>query len=327
MNILFFGDGQWAHLAFMSLMKISDINVVGVVLRYNNPDKHLERMALDYKIPVHVVPNINDHNFIELCKALQLDLGVSMSYNQIIKRELRNTCRNGVINCHAGKLPFYRGRNVLNWVLINDEREFGVTVHYIDDGIDTGDIISQAVIPIEETDNYNSLLNKAILKCPEILIDAIMKIKENRIEKIPQSHIKGTYFSYRRIGDEFIDWNWTSRRIHNFIRALVEPAPGAQAYLEGEKVFLWRSEEVDYPPYISTPGEIILKEVDGIIVKTVDSAIKIKEISYSIEGPKFVPKFAVGKRFTSDLYERIIAMENKICLLEERLRKYENGDQ
>jgi methionyl-tRNA formyltransferase len=64
-----------------------------------------------------------------------------MSFNQIFKSEIINLPRLKTINCHAGKLPFYRSRNILNWVLINDEKEFGITVHYVDEGIDTGDII------------------------------------------------------------------------------------------------------------------------------------------------------------------------------------------
>ena len=68
------------------------------------------------------------------------------------------------INCHAGKLPFYRGRNILNWVLINDEREFGITVHYVDEGIDTGDIILQRVFPI--TDKIVIYLNQFTRQLP-----------------------------------------------------------------------------------------------------------------------------------------------------------------
>ena len=80
-----------------------------------------------------------------------------MSFNQIFKREMIDLPKYGTINCHAGKLPFYRGRNILNWALINDEKEFGITVHYMDEGIDTGDIIVQRTYPIGEEDDYGIL--------------------------------------------------------------------------------------------------------------------------------------------------------------------------
>ena len=73
-----------------------------------------------------------------------------MSFNQIFRKDIINLTPIGIINCHAGKLPFYRGRNILNWVLINDEKEFGITVHFVDEGIDTGDIILQKTFPITD---------------------------------------------------------------------------------------------------------------------------------------------------------------------------------
>ena len=73
------------------------------------------------------------------------------------------------INCHAGKLPFYRGRDILNWVLINDEKEFGITVHYMDEGIDTGDIILQRTFPITDEDSYKTLLERSYDECANIL--------------------------------------------------------------------------------------------------------------------------------------------------------------
>ena len=80
------------------------------------------------------------------------------------------------INCHAGKLPFYRGRNILNWALINDEKEFGVTVLYMDEGIDTGDIVLQKTFPITEMDDYSTLLNRAYQECASLLFQSIKRI-------------------------------------------------------------------------------------------------------------------------------------------------------
>ena len=98
-----------------------------------------------------------------------------MSFNQIFKNNLINLPPLKIINCHAGKLPFYRGRNVLNWVLINDENEFGITVHFIDEGIDTGDIILQKTFKIDDTDDYQTLLSRAYKECGSILYDSILQ--------------------------------------------------------------------------------------------------------------------------------------------------------
>ncbi len=319
MNILFYGDGPWAHDSLRKIITSGEFNVKGVVLRYETRDSVLRRIAEDYGINVYVDQNVNSQDFVVFSKSLDLDLSISMSFNQIIKKELRETNRIGFINCHAGKLPYYRGRNILNWVLINDEKEFGVTAHFIDDGIDTGDIISQLLIPIEEMDNYNTLLKKAIERAPEVLFDAMIKIKSNRYHVIKQKHIPGTYFSRRRIGDEFINWEWSSRKIHNFVRALVLPAPGAQAFIKQKKVFIWETEETNIPKYISTPGEIIKIETDGIIVKTGDSAIKIKKISTERKPESRIPVYRTGLRFITAEAYKISLLEKKIVELEKRI--------
>ena len=102
-----------------------------------------------------------------------------MSFDQIFKSEIIYLSKHKIINCHAGKLPFYRGRNVLNWVLINDE-EFGITVHYVDEGIDTGDIILQKKFPISDQDNYKTLLEKSYRMC-KYFIWSILMIKNNNV--------------------------------------------------------------------------------------------------------------------------------------------------
>ena len=83
-----------------------------------------------------------------------------------------------IINCHAGSLPFCRGRNILNWVLINDEQEFGITVHYVGEGVDAGDIIIQEKFLINDQDNYRALLVTAYEHCPRLLVEAIRLLME-----------------------------------------------------------------------------------------------------------------------------------------------------
>ncbi|CCQ94645.1 Methionyl-tRNA formyltransferase [[Clostridium] ultunense Esp] len=312
MRILFLGDGKWATLSLLKILDSNEFEVIGVVLRYNNPDIKLKLLAEKNNISVYMYKNINDKRFIEIMKEKKIDLGVSMSFDQIIKEDLRQVARFGFINCHAGKLPNYRGRNIINWAIINDEKEIGITVHFIDNGIDTGDIIAQKAISITEEDNYGTLLEKVTYKCPEILYESIIKIKNGNFERIKQDHINGSYFSYRRMGDELIDWNWSSRRIYNFIRALYEPSPGAQTYYKGEKIHVWESQEIDYPIYISTPGEIIGKNNNGIIVKTGDSAIMINKVSDNIISEKYVPNFKIGERLGINLYNKIIELQEEI---------------
>jgi methionyl-tRNA formyltransferase len=242
----------------------------------------LEELASIHGIDFIKSSNINKKDFIESLQKYDCDIFVSLSFNQIFKNEIINLPPLKTINVHCGKLPFYRGRNILNWALINDENEFGITVHYVDEGIDTGDIISQKVYPINDLDTYNSLLIKAYAGCAEILYDTLKVIQTGSFKSISQKSIHpiGFYCGIRREGDEKINWNQTSRQIFNFIRAVSYPGPRATTFFNGEVVKINASKMIqNAPSYIGTPGQIIGRNDTGhFIIKTLDSFIEIFDI-------------------------------------------------
>lgn len=169
MKIGYFGGGPWSHEAFKRIQEDDSIEIAFVTVRFDQRDSVLISLASQNQIPVEISKNINSDEFLERISKYKADLFVSMSFNQIFKNRTFNYPLLKTINCHAGKLPFYRGRNILNWALINNEKEFGITVHYIDEGIDTGDIILQRTYPIADADDYGTLLNTAYIGCAEAL--------------------------------------------------------------------------------------------------------------------------------------------------------------
>ena len=280
-KIGYFADGSWSHLAFEHLIKNSNIEISFIVPRTDTQDHTLknysQKHSIDYLHPV----KINSKEFIEKAKSYNCDLFVSMSFNQIFRTEIINVPRLKTINCHAGDLPFYRGRNILNWALINDEQHFGITVHYIDEGIDTGDIILQKNFPITDSDDYASLLEIAHVECARLLYEAINSIIDGNSKRIPQKdiHPVGFYCGRRGPGDEMIDWNWGSRRVFNFIRSICMPGPKAITTINGEQVYINKARMIDGAPnYINTNGQLLSKTKDGFLVKTGDSFVEILEI-------------------------------------------------
>jgi methionyl-tRNA formyltransferase len=281
LTIGYFADGPWAHKSFKRIIADETLEIKFIVPRTDTADEALLNYSKEYKIPYYKGIKVNSDEFFELASSFNCDLFVSMSFNQIFKNRIINLPKLKTINCHAGNLPFYRGRNVLNWVLINDEKEFGITVHYIDDGIDTGDILVQRVFPISEVDNYSTLLEVAYIECASILYDAIKMIQKGAINPIKQSkiHPVGFYCGIRRIGDEIIDWNSSSRVIFNFIRAICEPGPKATTYKNGVEVKINKARMIENAPsYINTTGQIIGKTKEGFLIKTKDTFIEILEI-------------------------------------------------
>src|SRR5690554_5401189 len=189
LKIGYFADGPWSHQAFLKIQQNENIEIAFIVPRYDTTDTTLEKYANTYSIDYFKLKNVNDKEAIEKLNTYQCDMYVSMSFNQIFRKEIIESVKEGIINCHAGKLPYYRGRNILNWALINDEKEFGITVHFVDEGIDTGDIILQRGYPISDNDSYRSLLEVAHVECASVLYDSIKIIQKGSFTPIRQKDI------------------------------------------------------------------------------------------------------------------------------------------
>ncbi len=293
LNIGYFADGPWSHTAFEKLINDDEIEISFICVRYDTKDEVLKNYCTQYNIDYLKYENINSKDFINKVEKYNCELFVSMSFNQIFKTEIINLPIYKTINCHAGKLPFYRGRNILNWALINDEKDFGITVHYIDEGIDTGDIILQRDHEITDLDNYNTLLERAYIDCANILYDAVILFKDGFVKGKKQDTINsvGFYCTQRKVGDEILNWNQTSREIFNFTRSICKPGPMARVFINGCEMKINTIVEVkDAPKYKCIVGAILNKHIDGFLVKTNDSFIKV--IDYEFDG-----KFKVGDRF------------------------------
>lgn len=285
-KIGYFADGPWSHKAFEKIIADSTIDVQFIVPRTDTNDLTLKQYSEKYRIEYLHPVKINSLEFMEQAKTYNCDLFVSMSFNQIFKKNIINLPKHKTINCHAGKLPFYRGRNILNWALINDEKEFGITVHYIDEGIDTGDIILQRAFPISDEDDYNTLLEVAYIECANILYDAIKQIQNNKVESISQNtiHSVGFYCGKRVVGDEIINWNQSSRDIFNFIRSICRPGPKSTTYFGGKEVKINSSKLIaDAIAYKGKPGQILVKTTNGYFIKTLDSFIEILDVESEIK--------------------------------------------
>jgi methionyl-tRNA formyltransferase len=280
MRIGYFADGPWSHNALDKILNDKTLKVVFICARFDTQDQVLKEKAAFHEIPFVVHQNINSKEFRGFLTDSACDIFVSMSFNQIFKKEVIDIPSNKIINCHAGKLPYYRGRNILNWALINDEKEFGVTVHYVDSGIDTGDIILQRVYFINDDDSYSTLLNRSYMYCAEILIDAIKVIQSGEVKRIRQDsiHPVGSYFPQRKLGDEKLDWSLPSRGVFNFVRAISKPGPSAVTFIGEIEVLINCVELIpDAPTYKASPGAILKKEGDFLFVKTGDSFVKVTE--------------------------------------------------
>ena len=186
--------------------------------------------------------------------------------------------------------------------MINDVKQFGTIVLFVDEGIDTADIIIQKMFEISNSDSYDSLLERTVVECDVILQGALSRIKKQNFVRLKQKRIRpiGSYCCKRIAGDENVGFNLSSRRIFNFVRAISAPEREARFACNRKGYVLHEYGEVGQSfEYISTVGEIICKSVDGNLVKTGDSVISITRISSLVNDviqSKVVPSFGLGTR-------------------------------
>jgi methionyl-tRNA formyltransferase len=214
----------------------------------------------------------------------------------------------------------------VNWAIMNGEPEIGVTAHWVDLGIDSGDIILQRSLPIARTDDYGSVLARVVAAIPRLAVEVAALLGEGeggaRAPRVPQEHALATYYGGRRDGDEWLDWSATSRALHDKIRAISRPGPGARTTLGDREVVIWRAWwEPWWPRYAAIPGQVVGRRVDGACaVKTGDSTLLVLEAQPE-GGEPGVPGWRIGTRLgerdgVRALREEVRALRRRVMELE-----------
>ena len=281
LKILFMGTPDFALNILNAL--IDNYQVVGVVTQ---PDKEVGRhkelkyppikeLALEKGIPVFQPIKIKEE-YGDLLK-LDVDMIVTCAYGQIIPNELLEFPKYGCINVHASLLPKLRGGAPIHKAIINGYNETGITIMYMVEKMDAGDIISQVKTKIEDTDNLESLHDRLSEMGAKLLIDTIPRIIDGSINPIPQNNDEVTYAWNIKREEEKIDFNKTTRGVFNQIRGL-SPVPGAYTILDDNIVKIYKSRIGNGN---GKPGEIINIYKDGIGIATSDGEVIVEEIQFA----------------------------------------------
>ena len=307
MNIVFMGTPDFAVESLKELIKSH--NVLAVISQPDKPkgrgkklvNTPVKQFALDNGIEkIYQPEKIKDEEFIKQLESLNADLFVVVAYGQILSEKVLNIPKYGCINVHGSLLPKYRGAAPIQWSIINGEEKTGVTIMYMEKGLDSGDMILKEEIDIEEKENYKTLHDKMSVVGARALIKAIELIETGKVDAQKQEHSQATYAPMITKEMGHINWDNRSKDIINLIRG-INPIPMAYTIYKDEIFKVSEAEEV--LGYDGKIGEIVSIEKDGFVVKTKDTSVIIKEMQ--AKG---------GKRMKTSAYLRGHSIEKNIIL-------------
>ena len=290
MRVIFMGTPDFATGTLEEIV-LAGHEVVGVVTQLDKPKgrgKNLmptpvKEVAMKFELPVYQPKKVREPEFVEILRSLKPDVMVVAAFGQIISKEILEMPKYGCINVHASLLPAYRGAAPIQWAVINGEKESGVTIMQMDEGIDTGDMIEKVVVPIAEDETGGSLFEKLSQAGAKLCVKVLKDLEEGKAVREKQPEESTT--PYAKMIDKkmgAINWENSAKEIEQLIRGL-NPWPSAYTKLQGKTLKIWRA-AVLFEDSNDAPGQVVQVTKDSIVVQTGHGLLKILELQ--LEGKK-----------------------------------------
>jgi len=289
MKIIFMGTPDFAVGTLKALIE-SEHEVCAVVTQ---PDKQkgrgkvlqatpVKEIAAEAGIPVYQPRRVKEPEFLQVLDEIRADVIVVVAFGQIIPKEMLNMKPYGCINVHASLLPKYRGAAPIQWAVIQGEKESGVTTMQMDEGLDTGDMLLQAIIPLEKKETGGSLYDKLKQEGAELLMQTLEGLQNGSIMARKQGETTTEYAKMLKKEMGLIDWNKDAIEIERLIRGL-NPWPSAFTHFNGKTLKIWQADVMEGNTG-KQPGTITGISKDSIQVQTGNSVLSLRELQ--IEGKK-----------------------------------------
>lgn len=286
MRIVFMGSPEFAVDSLKALVEASQHEVVAVITQPDRPKGRGQKVlmtavkeyALTKKLPVLQPAKIRTQEFVEELKALKPELIVVVAFGQFLPKDILQMPKYGCINVHASLLPKYRGAAPIHYAIMNGEKESGVTIMMMDEGMDTGAMLAKSVTAISDDMTMGVLHDQLKIAGAKLLLDVVEGLEKGTIKPVPQNNEEATYASLLDKEIEKIEWNNTAREIHDKIRGL-NPWPGAHSVLsDGRNLKIWQTRvvEKEYPD--KKPGTIVELTKDGFIVVCGKACLEVLEV-------------------------------------------------
>ncbi len=283
MRVVFMGTSVFAVPSLLKLYQ-SGHQIAAVV---SQPDKAkgrgkklsptpIKETALSLGLEIYQIDNIKSHEALAKIREWDPEIIVVASYGQIIPESILEYPSYGCINVHASILPKYRGAAPIQRAIMAGEKSSGITIMYMDKGLDTGDIIEQTSVDINDDMDHGALEKVLAEIGADLLIQVISELEPGPAKRIKQDDSRATYAHMLKREDELINWSESSLKIFNQIRAL-SPVPGAYTLLDNVKIKIFLSRVID--EYLEGEvGQVVSLSKDGFVVKTGDKLLEVLEV-------------------------------------------------
>jgi methionyl-tRNA formyltransferase len=299
MRIIFIGAGEIGVPALQALLRSIDYQLVEVVTQPDKPVGRAQRIEpppirkalAGTKMSILQPVKIKDRQAIEEIRAVRPDVIVVMAYGQILPREILASPRIACLNLHASLLPRWRGAAPIQAAIAAGDRETGMTVMYMDEGLDTGDILLQRKIDISPTDTGGSLHDRLGEIAPDVLLEALQILAKGNAPRIPQDNSLVTYAPKLSREDGRIDWSEPAEVIERKIRAY-NPWPGASMELGSQNVKIFSASIV----HLSGKPKEILQSEKELVIAAGKGALSLGEVQLEGKRRMSAGEFSRGHR-------------------------------
>ncbi|MBU4199846.1 MAG: methionyl-tRNA formyltransferase [Verrucomicrobia bacterium] len=294
MRIVFMGSAELACPCLDRLLTGVSDSVVGVVTQPDRPKGRslqtapcpVRALAAVRGIPILTPENVNAPESVQAIRALTPDLIVVVAYGQILKPGILEIPLKGCINVHASLLPKHRGAAPIQWAIARGEAQTGVTTMFLNEGMDTGDIIDQAVEPIREDDTAGTLHDRLAMLGADLLARTVESLRQGTVRRTPQNPVEATYAPKLKKSDGCLDWSRPAVELHNRIHGF-NPWPGCYLEIHQPKPLSVKVLKARVVAGQGKPGEILSNQGDGPVIQAGDQALRLLELQP--EGRKAMP--------------------------------------
>lgn len=301
-RIVFMGTPQFAVSCLEALLE-SECNIVAVVTQPDRPQGRkkvltpspVKEAALKHHLPVLQPERMRNKEAVEELASFHPDLIVTAAYGQILPKSLLEVPELGCVNVHGSLLPAYRGGAPIQRSIINGESKTGITLMYMAEGLDTGDMIAVEEVEITDEDTSGTLFEKMGAAGAALLKRELPRLLAGRVEAQPQDESLATYAPNLTRQDEMVDWTRSAREIFNQVRGL-SPFSGGYTLWNGEVFKIWEVErpEENGPEAGAAPGTVLDVNDKAIVVACGDGAVRLTKIQPAGKKAMPVSEFARG---------------------------------